>query len=166
MLEELRQRATVTLDSTRLNVHELKRAVVEHFSDGTTRAMRVKIVSFGFKHGPLTEADLVFDVRFLPNPHFDPVLKHRTGLDPLVSTHVRSHADAIEFENRVVELLHFLIPRYAAEGKVYLTIGVGCTGGQHRSVAITEALASRLEALGGPVTIDHRDRRHWSEQPG
>lgn len=163
MLDELRQRATVTVDSTRFNVHDLKRTVQEQFASEGARSMRVKLVSFGFKHGPLTEADLVFDVRFLSNPHFDPLLKHRTGLDPLVSERVRSHADTAEFEQRVSELLHFLIPRYAAEGKVYLTIGIGCTGGQHRSVAIAEALAAQLRDIGDAVTVAHRDRAHWSE---
>lgn len=163
LLDDLRQRAAVTIDSSTLNAHELKRRVQDHFARDTGSALQVKVCSFGFKHGPLTEADLVFDVRFLPNPYFDPTMRSRNGLDADVAAFVRGREDTAEFESRVVGLLGFLLPRYATEGKVYLTIGIGCTGGQHRSVAIAEALGTALSSAGHVVTVTHRDRAHWTE---
>ncbi len=165
LLDELRVRAGITLDSTRMTSHDLKREVQEVFAREGDRVMRVRVASFGFKHGPMSEADLVLDVRFLPNPHFDPTLRHRTGLDVGVARWLRDHADTVRFEQMLHELLLFLAPRYAAEGKAYLTIAIGCTGGQHRSVAISEKLAEVLADAGFRVEVEHRDRNHWSEGP-
>ena len=119
--------------------------------------MRISIVSFGFKNGLPRDADLVFDVRFLPNPHWKPELRPRTGADPEVASFVLGAPDAEGFMVRVMELLVFLAPRYRAEGKSYLTIAVGCTGGRHRSVAISEELAHRLADHRVEVSVFHRD---------
>ncbi len=161
VLEGLRDRADLALDTSGLTVHELKRVIQEKFSVAEERRMTIKLSSFGFKHGPLVQADLVFDVRFLSNPYFEPRLKDSTGLDPEVAAFVHAADGAQGFTTRVVDLLAFLIPRYQTEGKAYLTIGVGCTGGKHRSVALTEAIGEALRAQGIELTVDHRDREFW-----
>lgn len=156
-LEGLRDRADMVVDSTERNVHELRAAIRDAFEEQDS-PMRVAVTSFGFKTGVPRVVDLVFDVRFLDNPHWVESLRPLTGLDDEVRDHVLGSSDAAGFLQRVEGLLDFLVPRYEAEGKSYLTIGIGCTGGRHRSVAVAEALARWLEARGDvDVTIRHRD---------
>jgi UPF0042 nucleotide-binding protein len=153
----LRARAGLIIDTTQLNVHELRRTLVEYLARGGTHARMVtRVVSFGFKYGLPVDADLVFDLRYLANPHFVPELKPLTGLDEAVSKFVFESAEAKELLADLTTLLGKLLPRYEREGKAYLTICVGCTGGQHRSVAMAEALAANLRG-GAEVVVEHRD---------
>ncbi len=156
-LADLKAIADEVIDTTTLNVHELKRLVSRRFSGGEAARLGVTVVSFGFRFGIPTHADLVLDVRFLPNPFFIPELKPFPGTDPRVSDFVLGQADAKAFLERLTDLCAFLLPRYRSEGKSYLTIAIGCTGGKHRSVALAGALAQRLEGLGQPVRLWHRD---------
>lgn len=156
-IEEIRGAADVIIDSTDLNVHQLRVRVEAAFRELGPRQMRADLVSFGFKKGLPRVVDILFDVRFLPNPHWVPDLQPLTGLDEAVREYVLGQPDAAEFMERAGGMLDFLVPRYVAEGKAYLTIGIGCTGGKHRSVAIAEALAARLQALDLEVSVRHRD---------
>ncbi|MBI5157290.1 MAG: RNase adapter RapZ [Acidimicrobiia bacterium] len=158
-LRGLRGRADVIIDTSDRNVHELRDAVIEAFSGASDlRPLRVSVMSFGFKHGVPRVVDLLFDTRFLDNPHWEDGLRPLTGLDAEVRTFVLGTPDAVEFMDRTAGLLEFLIPRYSAEGKAYLTVAIGCTGGRHRSVVIAEELARRLRDLGGiEVSTRHRD---------
>ncbi|WP_242341084.1 MULTISPECIES: RNase adapter RapZ [Anaeromyxobacter] len=156
-LAALKAIADEVIDTTTLNVHELKRLVTRRFGSSEGARLGVTVVSFGFRFGLPTHADLVLDVRFLPNPYFIPELKSHPGTDPRVASFVLGQADAKAFLERTVDLLGFLLPRYRAEGKSYLTIAIGCTGGKHRSVALAGALSERLEAGGQPVRLWHRD---------
>jgi RNase adapter protein RapZ len=156
-LAALKAIADEVIDTTTLNVHELKRLVTRRFGSSEGARLGVTVVSFGFRFGLPTHADLVLDVRFLPNPYFIPELKPHPGTDPRVASFVLGQADAKAFLERTVDLLGFLLPRYRAEGKSYLTIAIGCTGGKHRSVALAGALSERLEAGGQPVRLWHRD---------
>ena len=158
LLADLRGNADVLIDTTELSVHDLRRRLQDAFeAPSPRRQMKVSIGSFGFKHGSPRDLDLVFDVRFLPNPHWGPELRPLTGVDSPVAEYVLSDEAAVEFVGRVDELLTFLIPRYVDEGKAYLRVGIGCTGGRHRSVAIAEELGRRLQEAGNDVTIRHRD---------
>jgi UPF0042 nucleotide-binding protein len=158
LLGELREMADVVIDTSNLTVRDLKERLESQFSDeDLTRPMRVSIRSFGFKHGAPRDTDLVFDVRFLPNPHWVPELRDLRGIHEPVSEYVLSADGAKEFVDRVDELLEFLIPRFENEGKSYLSIGIGCTGGHHRSVAIAEELRRRLSEHGVNVSVRHRD---------
>lgn len=158
MLSELREMADVVIDTSSLNVHELRNRVTAMFSETEApRPMRVSIGSFGFKHGTPRDVDLLFDVRFLPNPHWVPELRDQVGLDPDVRDYVLEAEGAAEFVDRVDQLLEFLIPRFESEAKSYLAIGIGCTGGHHRSVAIAEELAKRLTRHGVRAAVRHRD---------
>jgi UPF0042 nucleotide-binding protein len=157
-LSDLRDMADVVIDTTELNVHQLRERLTDEFASGTpTRPMRVSVTSFGYKHGIPRNTDLLFDVRFLPNPHWVPELRPLRGTDTEVADHVLGTEDAVEFLRRTEELLEFLIPRFAAEGKSYLAIGVGCTGGHHRSVAIAEALSAWLASNDVDAHVRHRD---------
>jgi UPF0042 nucleotide-binding protein len=156
-LAELKSIADEVIDTTTLNVHELKRLVARRFGAGGGTRLGVTIVSFGFRFGLPTHADMVLDVRFLPNPFFVPDLKPHPGTDPRVAAFVLGQPDAKAFLERLNDLLGFLLPRYRTEGKSYLTIAIGCTGGKHRSVALAAALSDRLEASGQPVRLWHRD---------
>jgi UPF0042 nucleotide-binding protein len=159
-LAPLRARATIDLDTTALTVHELRRRIFEHLGPGKAEQPRMatRVVSFGFKYGAPIDADLLFDVRFLDNPHFVPELRPLTGNDAPVRDYVLQNPDAIELLDRVEALLAFCLPRYEREGKSYLTIGIGCTGGRHRSVTLAAQLAERLEKQTGlPITLIHRD---------
>lgn len=157
-LAGLRGNANVVIDTSEMNVHELRRRIQETFeSVEPEQRMRVSLGSFGFKHGNPRDVDLLFDVRFLPNPHWVPELRPLTGVDPSVSEYVLTNESAKEFVDQVAELLAFLVPRYVAEGKAYLRIAIGCTGGRHRSVAIAEELGRRLGDSGVDVTVRHRD---------
>jgi RNase adapter protein RapZ len=156
-LADLEGLADEVIDTTSLNVHELKRLVTRRFAAGEGARLGVTVISFGFRFGIPAHADMVFDVRFLPNPFFVPELKPHPGTDPRVAGFVLGQPDAKAFLDRLGDLLGFLLPRYRAEGKSYLTVAVGCTGGKHRSVALAAALAERLEASGQPVRLWHRD---------
>lgn len=156
-LGSLRGRADLVVDTTDLNVHDLRRTIVDHVArGGSQRTMITRLVSFGFKYGIPMNADLVFDLRYMPNPHFVPELRPRTGQDPEVAAFVLETDEAREFIGGLVPLLEKLLPRYQREGKSYLTIAVGCTGGKHRSVAMAEALAVRLSS-GRELVVQHRD---------
>jgi UPF0042 nucleotide-binding protein len=156
-LEGLRDRADMVIDSSDRNIHELRAAIRDAFEERDS-PMRVAVTSFGFKNGVPRVVDLVFDVRFIENPHWVEALRPLTGLDDAVRDHVLESPDTAGFLERVEGLLDFLVPRYQAEGKSYLTIGIGCTGGRHRSVVIAENLARWLEARGDvDVTVRHRD---------
>ncbi len=156
---DLRGDADVIIDTTDRSVHDLRRAIEDAFSGDlpSGRPMRVTITSFGFKRGLPRVLDLLFDVRFLPNPHWVEELRPQTGLDAAVRHYVLEQDDAKLFMEHATGLFDFLVPRYQAEGKSYLAIGVGCTGGHHRSVAIAEELADYLRAQGLEVAIRHRD---------
>lgn len=157
-LRPIRKLADVIIDTSKLNVHELRAHAVDRFS-GTKRDKNiyVALVSFGYKAGVPQDADLVFDVRFLPNPHFIPELRPYTGRHPKVAKYIRSFPQTGEFIERIGELLVYLLPHYVREGKSYLTIGFGCTGGRHRSVMIAEELRKKLAAAGYKVKVTHRD---------
>ncbi|HEY6253682.1 MAG TPA: RNase adapter RapZ, partial [Candidatus Angelobacter sp.] len=140
------------------NVHELRAHVTDKFTlDKTDQNILVSCVSFGYKAGVPNDADLVFDVRFLPNPHFVPAFRPFTGRHPQVAKYIRSFPQTQEFIDRISELLVYLIPHYVREGKSYLTIAFGCTGGQHRSVMIAEDVKKRLAKAGYKVKVTHRD---------
>ena len=158
-LAVLRESADLVIDTSETNVHELREAVTGAFSGGVgERPMKVSVTSFGFKHGTPRVADLVLDVRFLPNPHWIEELRPLTGLDPAVRDHVLEQSDTEEFIELTGKMLDFLVPRYRAEGKSYLAIAIGCTGGRHRSVAIAEHLGGMLgEMEDVEVTVRHRD---------
>jgi UPF0042 nucleotide-binding protein len=156
-LKELREQAHHLLDTSGLTVHELKRQIQTRFGGDSTGQLAVTLMSFGFKYGVPSQADLVFDVRFLPNPYFVPELKAFTGKDPQVAEYVMNRPETGEFLTRTHELLVFLLPRYQREGKAYLTVAVGCTGGKHRSVAVTAALADRLKEGWPAAHVFDRD---------
>jgi len=157
LMEPIRRLADVVIDSTKFNVHELRHFVTERFKTADKRPMLVSLVSFGYKFGVPTDADLVFDVRFLPNPHFVPRLRRFTGRDPAVRRYIRSFPQTGEFLRRIRGLLIYLIPHYIEEGKSYLTIAFGCTGGKHRSVMLAESVAKSLENRGHSTKVMHRD---------
>jgi UPF0042 nucleotide-binding protein len=157
-LVEVRALGDVIADTTDLNVHELGDRLRNAFSRGLPEGrLQVDVTSFGFKRGVPRVLDLLFDARFLPNPHWVPELREQTGRDAAVRDYVFSHDEAGVFVERVSDLLDFLIPEYEKEGKSYLTIGIGCTGGRHRSVAIADAIAAHLRDGGVAVTVHHRD---------
>ena len=146
------------IDTSKFNVHELRSFINERFRhESKQNNIMVSVVSFGFREGVPEDADLVFDVRFLPNPHFIPEFRPLTGRHPKVAKYIRSFPQTQESLNRISDLLTFLLPHYVKEGKSYLTIGIGCTGGQHRSVMITEELAKRLRKAGYAAKTVHRD---------
>ncbi len=150
--------ADVILDTSKFNVHELREHVMRRFQrERSEKNILVSCVSFGYRHGVPEDSDLVFDVRFLPNPHFVPEFRPYTGRHPKVAKYIRSFPQTQEFINRISDLLVYLLPHYVKEGKSYLTIGFGCTGGQHRSVMITEDVAKRLRQAGYQVKAIHRD---------
>jgi UPF0042 nucleotide-binding protein len=157
-LQPIRDLADVVVDSSRFNVHELRAHITSKFTGGSTeKDILISIVSFGYKTGVPSDVDLVFDVRFLPNPHFVPEFRPLTGRHPQVAKYIRSFPQTQEFINRISELLIYLIPHYIREGKSYLTIAFGCTGGQHRSVMIGEDVKKRLAKAGYRVKVVHRD---------
>jgi UPF0042 nucleotide-binding protein len=156
-LSPLRARAGLIIDTSGLNVHELRRTLVEHLSRGARRSRMVtRVLSFGFKYGLPVDADLVFDVRYLANPHFVPELRFKTGLEPEVAAFVLDTPEARELLSDLGPLLGRLLPRYEREGKSYLTIAIGCTGGRHRSIALAEALGAVL-GRSAEVRVEHRD---------
>jgi UPF0042 nucleotide-binding protein len=157
-LRSIRAMADLVIDTSKFNVHELRSYITERFrKQESGKDILVSCVSFGFKHGVPEDADLMFDVRFLPNPHFVPQFRPLTGRDPKVAKYIRSFPQTREFIARISELLVFLLPHYIREGKSYLTISFGCTGGQHRSVMIAEDVSKRLRKAGYRVKVVHRD---------
>lgn len=157
-LEVLRLHAEHVLDTSTMNVHELRRQVTARFSTNASTGLAITVMSFGFKYGVPSNADLVLDVRFLPNPFFVPELKPFTGRDPRVASFVLDRPEAWEFLDRVFDLLAFLVPRYQREQKTYLTVSIGCTGGKHRSVAIAHALAERIKGAAWGTSAQLWDR--------
>ena len=153
----IRRLADVIIDTTKFNVHELQHIVAEQFQNPDLKPLVVSVVSFGFRHGIPTDADLVFDVRFLPNPHFVPRLRPFSGKDPRVARYIRSFSQTKVFLKKIEGLLTYLIPHYIAEGKSYLTIAFGCTGGRHRSVMMAEVIRRALAKKGYTVKVIHRD---------
>ncbi len=157
-LGPLREVADMMIDSSRFNVHQLRRFIQEHFTPlGKGQTLSIAVVSFGYKRGLPSEADLVFDSRFLPNPFFVEGLRGKTGLDPEVVDYLDSIDEFGDFKSRLLDLLGFLIPRFIQDGKSYLTIAIGCTGGRHRSVALAEAIGAALKERGYAVNASHRD---------
>lgn len=158
LLESLKARADVVVDTGELNVHQLKERIVSMFgSTDDSMVMALSVVSFGFKHGLPTDVDLVLDLRFLPNPHWVDELRPYTGVDAPVRDYVLGNPTTQEFLAKLDDLLGMLLPAYVQEGKAYLSIALGCTGGQHRSVAVAEELGRRLGLKGYPPMIRHRD---------
>jgi UPF0042 nucleotide-binding protein len=153
----LRDSADVSIDTSALTPHQFKQLLTGHFAIGRHTGMRISVMSFSFRRGLPREADLVFDVRFLKNPHYDPKLKPMTGVDPEVVAFIATDPDFEPFMGRLEGMIGPLLPRFDAEGKSYLTVAVGCTGGRHRSVAIAERLAGWLRGAGRSVTLSHRD---------
>ncbi|MFM7617837.1 MAG: RNase adapter RapZ [Actinomycetes bacterium] len=159
LLEDLKGRADVVLDTTDLNVHELRERVRSLLDErGTDDEFHLSVVSFGYKHGVPVDVDLVFDVRFLPNPHWVDELRPLTGTDAPVREFVLGQPDTEQYLAELERLFRLTLPAYRREGKSYLSIAIGCTGGRHRSVAVAEALAGLLGSLGYEPTVRHRDR--------
>lgn len=158
MLASLKEKADWVIDTSGLSTRALKGALLRMFSKNSAeRSMEVRVMSFGFKHGIPAEADLVFDVRFLPNPYYVAELRPLTGLDPGVRDYALSSRQSQEFLEKLKEFVCYLLPRYVEEGKTSLTVAVGCTGGHHRSVAVAHALADTIRGLNYPVNESHRD---------
>ncbi|MFP6654365.1 MAG: RNase adapter RapZ [Myxococcota bacterium] len=156
LLEEVASLADVKVDTSLFNVHELKEAIARHVSEPNRKTV-INLISFGFRHGTPAALELLFDVRFLPNPYFEETLRGGNGLDRAVANHVLESERGAAFFERLDGFIEYLLPLYDDERKAYVTIGVGCTGGRHRSVAIAEAVAERLKQLGRDVNVTHRD---------
>jgi UPF0042 nucleotide-binding protein len=156
-LSSLREAADLVIDTSALTAADLRRILKGHFALEATSGISVFVTSFSFRQGLPREADLVFDVRFLKNPHYVPSLRPLTGLDPAVGAYIEADPDFPSFFDRLQQLVLPLLPRFEAEGKTYLTIAVGCTGGRHRSVFVAERLAARLREQGSRVAVGHRD---------
>jgi UPF0042 nucleotide-binding protein len=156
LLETLSSVFDFEVDTSGLNVHQLKETVI-HFVSGRRPQTLVNLVSFGFRSGVPHSAELLFDVRFLPNPYFVEALRERSGLEPAVAAYVLESEAGSAFFKRLCDFVEFLLPQYDGEGKAYVTVGIGCTGGRHRSVAMTEALAAWLRDQGREVNLEHRD---------
>ncbi|HVY94024.1 MAG TPA: RNase adapter RapZ [Bryobacteraceae bacterium] len=158
MLAPIRALADLTINTSKFNVHELRAFIKQKFQgEGDESRILIYTTSFGFRHGVPPDCDLVFDVRFLPNPNYIPMFKHKSGKNPSVAKYIRSFPQTDEFIAKVTELLTWLMPHYIREGKSYLTIGFGCTGGHHRSVMIAEAVKKNLQAAGYQTKVTHRD---------
>ena len=158
LLQPIRALADVELDTSPFNVHDLRRRMLRVFqgADAATE-LRLTVGSFGFKYGPPLDGDLVLDVRFLPNPNYEPGCRNLTGRDAAVQAFLERYSETTDFLDRTMHLLDFVVPRYAAEGKSYLSIYFGCTGGRHRSVYMADAAAARLSQGGRAARVQHRD---------
>jgi len=157
-LSHLREMANVVIDTSRLGVHELRRDIQERFgSESPVSGINLSLISFGFKHGIPLNADLLFDVRFLPNPFFVDELKLKTGEDSEVVEYMVNFPETFEIIGKILDLLLYLLPRFAREGKSYCTVGIGCTGGRHRSVMVVNQLQRRLREEGYDPAVAHRD---------
>lgn len=162
LLSEARNAADSIINTSNLTLGELRRKILSAFSlENVDTRLAISVVSFGFKHGILLDADLIFDVRFLPNPYYIEELKKSSGLNTNIKEYVFGFDETNEFLDKLLDMLEFLIPKYAKEGKTNLVIGIGCTGGKHRSVAIAQALTTRLEGNGEKVYVSHRDQKFW-----
>ena len=158
IMKFLQDQATYVIDTSQLLTRELKEEIDRIFVDGEEgERFQIAVVSFGFKHGIPADVDLVFDVRFLPNPYYDLNLRPLTGNDKPIQDFVMRHEESVEFLDKLDDMMRFLIPNYIKEGKYNLVIGIGCTGGKHRSVTITNKLAERLKQLPYSVKVEHRD---------
>jgi RNase adapter protein RapZ len=157
LMAPIRKLADVVIDSTQFNVHELRNFITRRFKSPDRHPMLISVVSFGYKYGVPVDADLIFDVRFLPNPHFVPALRKFTGRDTKVRRFIRSFPQTGEFLRRMESLLAYLMPHYIEEGKSYLTIAFGCTGGKHRSVMLAEEIKKALEKRKYATKVFHRD---------
>jgi len=158
MLAPIRALADHIINTSKFNVHELRKFMAEKFQgDREESKIMVYVTSFGYRHGVPTDSDLVFDVRFLPNPNYIPQFKNLSGRNAAVAHYIRSFPQTVEFIERISQLLIYLLPHYIREGKTYLTIAFGCTGGQHRSVMMTEEMRKRLTRAGFTVKATHRD---------
>ena len=158
LLDPIRNVADTLIDTSNFNVHELRSHIQQRFGhEEQTKRLLVSCLSFGFKNGVPLDADLVFDVRFLPNPHFVPEFRKKTGKDAKVAAYVRGFPQTKEFLGKVTDLMLYLLPHYVQEGKSYLTVGFGCTGGQHRSVMMAEEMTKRMRKAGYQVKAVHRD---------
>ncbi len=170
LLDPVKSQADVVVDTSDLNVHQLRDRLLDLFAGDTENGLQTSVVSFGYKHGLPLDVDLVFDCRFLPNPHWVPELRPLTGLDAPVRDYVCAQPDTPVFLDRLDGLLDLLLPAYVKEGKSYLSIGVGCTGGTHRSVVIATELGQLLRARGFEPTVSHRDinkhRAEWAGRSG
>lgn len=156
LLSEVTSLADLKVDTTALNVHQLKETIFRHVS-GATRRTVVNLISFGFRYGTPGSVELLFDVRFLPNPYFEEALRPGSGRDQAIVDYVLGTERGSDFFQRLEAFVEYLLPLYDEEGKAYVTLGIGCTGGRHRSVAVAEAMAERLRALGREVSLSHRD---------
>src|SRR5947208_13753903 len=157
-LAPIRAMADLIINTSKFTVHELRDFIQERFrSDGDASKIMIYVTSFGYRNGVPSDSDLVFDVRFLPNPNYIPRFKHLTGTNPGVARYIRGFPQTVEFIQRISDLLIYLLPHYIHEGKSYLTIGFGCTGGQHRSVMIADAIRKRLVEAGFHAKVSHRD---------
>ncbi len=163
MTATVRAQADICLDTSRLTVHDLRRAVHQRFAADGLDKTRIEVLSFSYRAGLPREADLVFDVRFLRNPHWEPDLQPLTGMDEAVRAFIRTDARFGPSVDRILDLLDVLVPAYAEEGKSYLTIAVGCTGGKHRSVFVAELLAEHLICQGFPAALRHREQGIFRE---
>jgi UPF0042 nucleotide-binding protein len=157
VLRHLRALADEVIDTSSINSHELKRMIRSRFAEGESDLLNVSLLSFGYRYGLPAQADLVFDVRFLPNPYFVPGMRERTGRDADVAAYVMDRSEARELLDRLHDLAKYLLPHYRKEGKSYLTVAIGCTGGKHRSVAFVRALAERLGGAETLVRVWDRD---------
>jgi UPF0042 nucleotide-binding protein len=157
LLSDLRAEADIVIDTSNLNVHELRRSIEGSFGDDEHAKLRATVMSFGFKYGIPLDADLVADLRFLPNPYWDPNLKELTGLDAAVNDYVVSGPEAQDFLTKYAQIIDLVEDGYVREGKRFVTIAMGCTGGKHRSVAMAENLSARLVKSGVEVRVVHRD---------
>jgi UPF0042 nucleotide-binding protein len=165
VLTPLREMSDTVFNTTQLTVHQLRDALLKRFRGREKNVLRVSIISFGYRYGIPSEADMVLDVRFLPNPNFIPALKPHTGLDRKVREHVLSSPVTRKFLRMTSSILHFLLPLYTKEGKAYFTLGIGCTGGRHRSVAVAEAIAKGMDGAEAPSVV-HRDLHRSSPGTG
>ncbi len=160
-LQDLLAQADVVIDTSNLNVHQLEKRTAEIFAQGLTQSVRVNVLSFGYKYGIPVDADLVLDCRFIPNPHWVPELRPLSGLDEKVKSTVLANPGVSEFVNTYVSLIQQMLPGYLREGKKYLTVAIGCTGGKHRSVSVAREIADKLDGEGAGFTISahasHRD---------
>jgi len=158
-LDEVRSQCDIAIDTTNLNVHQLEKRIGEIFGGGKVQGIRINVLSFGYKYGIPVDSDLVLDCRFIPNPHWIPELRPLTGLAPQVSEKVLSNGGVKEFVESYVDLVASMVPGYMQEGQKYLTIAVGCTGGRHRSVAVTQEIAKQLNAIDNGISAypTHRD---------
>jgi UPF0042 nucleotide-binding protein len=158
LLDTIRNVADTLIDTSKFNVHELRAHIIDRYGrEEKANRLLVSCLSFGFKNGVPLDADMVFDVRFLPNPHFVPEFRKKTGLDPKVAAYVRKFPQTGEFLDRVTNMMLYLLPHYVKEGKSYLTVAFGCTGGQHRSVMMAEEMRKRLKKAGYQMKALHRD---------